>query len=216
MRADHLQLVCPEGTLIDIALDWPSAPPVGWALILHPHPLHGGTRNNKVVTTLARTCVRAGWLAVRPDFRGVGLSTGEFDHGEAETQDMLHLWETLPQQLPELRGLPRLLAGFSFGAAVAARLHGLLDSEPEAGLVLVGPAVSRFALPEVPVTRTLVIHGELDEVVTLAAVLDWARPQSLPIVVVPGADHFFHRRLTVLQDWVGPRLGNPTSAPAVS
>ena len=216
MRPDHLQIEGPGGTLIDLALDWPAGEPRGWGLLLHPHPLHGGTRNNKVVTTLARTCVRAGWLSIRPDFRGVGLSTGVFDHGEGETQDMLHLWSALPQQLIALQGLPRLLAGFSFGAAVAARVHAQLESKPEAGLVLVGPAVSRFAVPEVPAASTLVIHGELDEVVPLAAVLDWARPQDLPVLVVPGADHFFHRRLTVLQDWVGPRLGNPALVPAVS
>ncbi len=205
-RPDYLSLPGEAGD-IDIAIDWPDGEPLGWALVLHPHPLHGGTRDNKVVTTLARTVVRAGWVAVRPNFRGVGKSAGEFDQGDGEARDMALLISALLRHWPQWGSLPMVLAGFSFGAAVAARVHSQwpADLARPAVLALVGTAVSRFEVPAVP-GDTLIIHGEADEVVPLSAVMTWARQQGLPVTVVPDADHFFHRRLTVLRDLLAPRL----------
>jgi hypothetical protein len=163
----------------------------GVALIAHPNPLQGGAKDNKVVTTLARVFFSLGYVALRPNFRGVGASAGEHDRGIGETDDMVAVIDYARRRFGEL---PVLLAGFSFGGFVQTRVAKRIAAER---LVLVGPAVNRFPAESVPHT-TLVIHGEHDEVVPLAAVLDWARPQNLPVVVVPGGDHFFHGRLDLL------------------
>jgi alpha/beta superfamily hydrolase len=176
---------------IECAVDGPAGAPIGIALIAHPHPLFGGTLDNKVVQTLARAFVELGWEAWRPNFRGVGETEGVHDEGRGELADLAAIVEQLkPQRLA--------LAGFSFGAGVQVLLAQQTKAEK---LVLVGVAVTRFELPKVK-EGALVIHGELDETVPLAAVLDWARPQELPVVVVPGAEHFFHRKLNVLRDIV--------------
>ena len=176
---------------IECAVDAPQGAPIGVALIAHPHPLFGGSLDNKVVQTLARGFVELGWEAWRPNFRGVGETDGVHDEGRGELEDLAAIVAHLkPQRLA--------LAGFSFGAGVQVLLAQKANPEK---LVLVGVAVTRFALP--PVKKgTLVIHGEADETVPLSAVLDWARPQELPVVVVPGAEHFFHRKLNVLRDIV--------------
>jgi len=173
---------------IECAVDGPESPPIGVALIAHPHPLFGGTLDNKVVQTLARAFVELGHEAWRPNFRGVGESEGTHDEGRGELEDLAAIVAHLnPSRLA--------LAGFSFGAGVQALLSRRVKAEK---LVLVGVAVTRFELPPVQ-PGTLVIHGENDETVPLAAVLDWARPQDLPVVLVPGADHFFHRKLHILR-----------------
>jgi alpha/beta superfamily hydrolase len=163
----------------------------GVALIAHPHPLQGGTKDNKVVTTLAKTFFGLGFVAVRPNFRGVGDTAGTHDEGNGETEDLVAVAAWARAQYGDL---PLVLAGFSFGSFVQTRVAKRL---PAHRLVLVGPAVNRFPAETVP-ADTLVIHGERDEVVPLAAVLDWARPQNLPIVVIPGGEHFFHGRLHIL------------------
>jgi alpha/beta superfamily hydrolase len=163
----------------------------GLALIAHPHPLYGGTLDNKVVQTLARAFFAQGQVCVRINFRGVGASDGVFDEGRGETEDWLAVAGMMQQRFP---GLPLLLAGFSFGAFVMAQAAQTLQP---GRLVLVGAAVNRFPLQHVT-TGTLVIHGEEDDVVPLRDVLDWARPQALPIVVIPGAGHFFHGKLVEL------------------
>lgn len=165
----------------------------GIALIAHPNPVHGGTKDNKVVTTLAKAFFALGYLAARPNFRGVGKSEGAFDEGRGETEDLLAVATYLRQQYGKL---PVVAAGFSFGALVQTRAARRLHPQR---MVLVGPAVNRFGVEGVP-ADTLVIHGEHDDVVPLAAVFDWARPQHLPIVVVPGGEHFFHGRLGLLAD----------------
>ena len=194
---------------IDCALDWPGAAPRGWALLLHPHPLYGGARDNKVVTTMARACVQAGLLVVRPDFRGVGASAGAFDEGRGETDDMLALIAQFRQRYPDLAAGPFVLGGFSFGRAVASQVHARCAAPGAhvdvAALVLVGTAVERFAVANVP-TDTLVVHGEQDDTVALAGVFDWARPQEVPVVVVPGASHFFHGKLVLLKQLVQAHL----------
>jgi len=195
---------------IDCAIDWPQDEPAGWALILHPHPLHGGARNNKVVTTLAQACLQRGLVAVRPDFRGVGASEGEFDNARGETADMQELVAQFRERYPQAAAGRWALGGFSFGSAVAAQLHASLADAggpvPDA-LILVGTAVKRFQFRAVEIPAdTLAVHGEQDEVVPLAEVLDWARPIGLPVVVVPGAGHFFHGKLLVLRQLARARL----------
>lgn len=180
---------------IEIDINDPGAARRGIALIAHPHPAQGGTKDNKVVTTLAKTFFHLGHVAVRPNFRGVGASEGTHDEGRGETEDLLAVAEHVRQRFADL---PLLLAGFSFGGFVQTRVAKRISARR---LVLVAPAVDRFAAETVP-QDTLVIHGEHDDVVPLATVLDWARPQHLPIVVVPGGEHFFHGRLRLLSQIV--------------
>jgi len=192
----RLQVAGPAGA-IECAIDAPAGTPRGLALVCHPHPLHGGTMDNKVVQTLARAFVQLGYEAVRFNFRGVGASAGSFDEGRGETDDAQAV-------LAACRGADQALrlAGFSFGAYIAARVAGRLPAEQAAErLILVGPAASRFDMPAVP-AGTLVIHGEADEVVPLSDVLAWARPLAQPVTVVPGAGHFFHGQLPLLKSLV--------------
>lgn len=189
----------PAGRL-EVAIDRPEGVARGVAVIAHPHPLHGGTLTNKVVQTLARAHVLAGWTAVRFNFRGVGASEGLYDEGRGELDDLLSVVET---QAPD--GL-LCLAGFSFGAFVTsravARLHEQRTIER---VVLVGTAASRFDVAPLPPPlhlRTLAIHGEQDDTVPLSSVMDWARPQALPVLVVPGGGHFFHGQLPLLRELV--------------
>jgi alpha/beta superfamily hydrolase len=173
---------------IECAVDEPDSAPRGVALIAHPHPLYGGSLDNKVVQTLARAFVDLGYAAWRPNFRGVGATEGAHDEGRGELED-------LHAVLRHTGAARFVLAGFSFGAALQAQLAQ--RAAPER-LVLVGIGITRIPAPNVP-QDTLLIHGEHDETVPLAAVLDWARPQELPVILVPGADHFFHRKLQVLR-----------------
>ena len=175
----------------------PAPRPRGLALIAHPHPLFGGTLDNKVVQTLAKIFHAQGYVAVRLNFRGVGASQGVHDDGKGETEDWLAVADAMRSRYGQL---PLVLAGFSFGAYVQSRVAKRLSEigTPAARLVLVAPPVGRFHVE--PVTEgTLVIHGESDDVVPLAEVLAWARPQRLPVVVLPGAGHFFHGNLVELQ-----------------
>jgi alpha/beta superfamily hydrolase len=181
----------PAGTL-EVAFNVPEGAARGIALIAHPHPLQGGTLDNKVVQTLAKTFAALGYAAVRFNFRGVGQSDGQFDDGIGETDDAL---AALAAAKLEFGELPVALAGFSFGSYVQTRVAHAITAER---LVLIGPAVKRFPI-EVVAPDTIVIHGEEDDVVALADVLAWARPQQLPIVVFPGCGHFFHGRLPQLQ-----------------
>jgi alpha/beta superfamily hydrolase len=181
----------PAGAL-EVALNVPEGSMRGIALIAHPHPLQGGTLDNKVVQTLAKTFAALGYAAARFNFRGVGKSDGQFDDGIGETDDAL---AALAAAKLEFGELPVVLAGFSFGSYVQTRVAHAITAER---LVLIGPAVKRFPIEAVP-PDTIVIHGEEDDVVALADVLAWARPQQLPIIVFPGCGHFFHGRLPQLQ-----------------
>jgi uncharacterized protein len=196
---------------IELAIDRPEGQTRGIVYVGHPHPLYGGTLDNKVAATIARTFASIGWLAVRPNFRGVGRSEGVHDEGRGETDDFLHLIETVPSHptIAELvsREAPVALAGFSFGSFVAARAARTLAARhhPVKHLVLVGSAAGKWPMPDVR-RDTLVIHGETDETIPLSDVLAWARPQDLPVVVVPGADHFFHRRLPLLKALISTHI----------
>ncbi len=187
----------PSGA-IECAVDEPAnTAPVGVAVLCHPHPQHGGTMDNKVVQTLARAFVAMGWRAVRFNFRGVGASAGAWDHGHGEVDDALAVISTLRDA-----HLPLALGGFSFGAYVTSQAAARLPENARAvRLLLVGPATQNFPMAPVP-PDTIVIHGETDDVVPLAAVLDWARPQVLPVTVVPGTGHFFHGQLALLKNLV--------------
>jgi alpha/beta superfamily hydrolase len=184
----------PAGTL-EVALNVPDIPPRGIALVAHPHPLHGGTLDNKVAQTLAKTFVALGYASIRLNFRGVGKSEGAFDDGIGETADALAALAFAQREFAAVAATPPVLAGFSFGSYVQTRVAQEVTAER---MVLVGPAVKRFPIEHVP-ADTIVIHGEQDAVVALTDVLDWARPQQLPIVVFPGCGHFFHGRLAQLQ-----------------
>lgn len=204
LKSERLQLQGAAG-IIEAILDKPMPSPLpavlpGIAIIAHPHPLYGGTMENKVVQTLARAFVQRGWDVLRFNFRGVGRSAGVHDNGVGEASDLIEL----ARQWSADR--PLALAGFSFGAFVAAKaVLSLMKDQDIERLVLVGTAVSRFDVPSVPPTltdRSLVIHGEDDEVVPLSSVMDWARPQSMPVMVVPATGHFFHGNLTLLRNLV--------------
>jgi alpha/beta superfamily hydrolase len=199
--------------LLEVLVDEPNeafasgTAPRGTAVIAHPHPLFGGSMDNKVVQTLARAFVQCGWRAVRFNFRGVGKSQGVHDEGNGETVDMLAVVAHFA-----LQG-PLALAGFSFGAFVTSHaVQALVPTRLPEKLVLVGTAASRFQVapiaPELH-ERALVIHGELDETVPLADVMHWARPQSLPVTVVPGGEHFFHGQLPLLRGLVVRHLSAP-------
>lgn len=190
-----------DAGVIECKLDLPQeGEPRGIAIVAHPHPLYGGTMDNKVVQTLARAFVALGYACARMNFRGVGQSQGTHDAGIGETDDVALLVEHMVGRYP---GLPVALGGFSFGTFVQARLQQRLAAQgrPAERLVLVGCAAGKWELPPVP-ADTLLIHGEEDDTIPLKDVLDWARPQDLPVIVVPGADHFFHRKLHHIKQWV--------------
>lgn len=201
--SEHISVAGPVGR-IEVVVDHPdSAGSVGFAargiaLIAHPHPLYGGTLDNKVVQTLAKTFVELGYIAARPNFRGVGATEGDHDRGGGETDDLAAVARALRAQHGEL---PIVLAGFSFGAFVQTRVAKLIRAER---MVLVGLAAGAvggnraYATEPVP-PDSILIHGEVDETVPLANVMAWALPQDLPVVVVPGCDHFFHRKLHIIR-----------------
>lgn len=188
-----ISIAGPAGNLEGIA-HLPDESPRAIAVVAHPLPTMGGTMENKVVTTLAKTFAELGFVALRFNFRGVGESAGAYDEGDGEVDDALAV---VRHALEEFGHLPLILAGFSFGGYVQARAAQQLHRHPHK-LVLVAPAVGRFAMPPVP-HGTLLIHGEQDTVVPLADVLQWARPQHLPVIVLPEAEHFFHGRLHQLK-----------------
>ena len=180
-----------------------SVAPRAVAVVAHPHPLFGGSMDNKVVTTIARAFYDGDAATYRFNFRGVGVSAGTHDEGRGETRDMLAVIAHVQSLHP---GLPLWLAGFSFGGAVTLAASEYIQT---AEMVLVAPALGRLSkwkeasngqqnqtrLPE----TTIIIHGEKDVTVPLVESMDWARPRNIPVVVVPDADHFFHLRLHILK-----------------
>ena len=195
----------------------------GLALVAHPHPLMGGTMDNKVAQTMARALNQLGYVSVRPNFRGVGATAGVHDDGVGEMEDLLHVtdWMRTPSSWSQLEAtaqqawiqtantLPLVVSGFSFGSFVGTHLVQRLAElgRPAERLVMVGSAAGKWVLAPVP-ADTILIHGEVDETIPLTDVLDWARPQELTVQVVPGADHFFHRRLHCIRNiitsaWLG-------------
>ena len=201
---EKLSIAGPAGA-IEAIVENPGAPR-GIVLVCHPHPLFGGANTNKVAQTLSRTFARMEYVALRPNFRGVGGTEGVHDEGRGETEDMLAV---LAEAKRRYGDLPVALAGFSFGAFVQTRVAKALveAGHPAQRLVLVGTAAgfvegTRSYDTEAVPGDTIVIHGSEDETVPLANVLEWAKPLELPVTVVPGADHFFHRRLHVIREIV--------------
>jgi hypothetical protein len=207
----------PAGKLETVSAEPDFDRPHGIAIVAHPHPLYGGTMNNKVVYTLFKALLELGFIAVKFNFRGVGQSGGTHDpsgNGGGEVEDVVAVTEAIKSQFAvRFDGPPPLLlAGFSFGGAIQAYAAQRLKPQK---IILVAPAVEQLGAPPIvspdvkhgtdsaPVV--LIIHGDQDDVVPLKSVLDWAAPQELPVVVVPGAEHFFHKRLHILKrivaDW---------------
>lgn len=202
-QTQRLSIAGPAGA-IECALDAPAGKPQGVAVVCHPHPQHGGTMDNKVVITLARSFLQIGLRTVRFNYRGVGASEGQWDEGRGEVDDALAV---IAAQAGA--GERFLLGGFSFGAYVASEAAQRLPegSKPER-MVLVGPSTQRQRMPHVP-ADTIVVHGEADEVVPLSATFDWARPQNLPVIVMPGVGHFFHGQITHLKNILVQQLQRP-------
>ncbi|MCE9657148.1 MAG: alpha/beta fold hydrolase [Burkholderiales bacterium] len=197
-RTVREEIAGPAGR-IECAIDRPEGTPRGVAIVCHPHPQFGGTLDNKVVQMVARTFLQLGWTSVRFNFRGIGRSEGAWDEGRGEVEDAAAVVAAVKKR-SEFAGLPWALAGFSFGGYVAATVADRLpEGEKPRRLVLVGPSTEKQAVPNVP-ADTVVLHGEVDDVVPLSATLAWARPQSLPVIVFPGVGHFFHGQLTSLKN----------------
>lgn len=196
------ELIAGAAGAIELAIQIPGAiHAIG--VVAHPHPLFGGTMDNKVTTSLARALCDAGAITHRFNFRGVGKTGGEHDEGRGETDDMLRVIAHARAAQPDL---PLWLSGFSFGGAVA---FAASEKTEVTELILVAPAFKRLshlldttdsgAVPE----STLLIHGEKDDTVPLQDSLDWARNRDVPVMVIPGADHFFHQRLHLIRQIVG-------------
>jgi alpha/beta superfamily hydrolase len=197
-RVGERVLVPGDAGGIETLVEQPQSPKRGIALVAHPHPLFGGTLDNKVVQTLARSFRHLGYVALRTNFRGVGATEGVHDRGEGETEDLLRVLEWARERYGSGSSV---LAGFSFGAYVQTRVARRTAVER---MVLVGVPYgavegARHYAPEPVPADTVLIHGEQDETVPLRQVFEWARPQDLPVVVVPGADHFFHRKLHLIR-----------------
>ena len=195
MPASERVLVDGPAGAIETVFDTPAGAPAGIALVAHPHPLFGGTLDNKVAQTLARAFVELGYVAVRPNFRGVGQSAGAHDDGNGETDDLVAVIHAARRRL-NLAEAPLVLAGFSFGTLVQSRVALRVAARR---IVFVGTAVTRGRVEPVP-ADSIVIHGEKDDVAPLDLVLRWAEPQELPVTVIAGADHFFHRRLHIIRN----------------
>lgn len=191
MKRHKLRIKLPVGK-IETVIEDPEEGRRGVALIAHPHPLHGGSLDNKVAWTLAKAAVNQGLVAVRPNFRGVGDSEGKFDHGIGETEDLLGLAASIAPHYPDL---PWTLLGFSFGAYVQHRVAAELHAER---LIMVGPAVSMYAF-DAPAIPAHIIHGVEDELIPIAAVRDYAKSHHIPLHEIEGTGHFFHGKLKPLQ-----------------
>lgn len=195
---------------LEAALDRPATGPItGLAVVAHPHPLFGGTLDNKVAQTIARAFVAQGMICLRPNFRGVGKSDGSHDHGTGEVDDLWAAWTWLIDQFPDVNG-HRWMGGFSFGGVMATHVAATWDNHvfshpqpPLSRVILVGLGIAEDRRPAAPLTKAArLIHGECDEVVALKSVLDWTGPQGEPVLVMPGAGHFFHGQLPLLKDCI--------------
>ena len=195
---------------IELTLTRPAGPPRGIALISHPQPLLGGSPRHIVPHTVVRRASEAGWIAVRPSFRGVGGSEGKHAEGVGETEDARAVAAYMRGQHP---GLPLALIGFSFGAYVYARLACALEAagEPAHAIVLmglpVGPVPGGRTYEAMPIpARTRLLHGQDDAMAPLGQLLDWGRSTRHPVMVFPGTDHFFKGCLPDVMDHIVDHL----------
>lgn len=189
-----LRIDGPEGK-IETVIDDPGPTRRGLALIAHPHPLHGGSLENKVVTTISKILLDLGYVAVRPNFRGVGLSEGTYDDGNGEVADMLAVLAFVRARYPDLA---LVLAGFSFGAVIQSRVSETAQAKH---LLLIGPALNLFQMGAAP-ANTLVIHGENDAIVPIDQVRKWTAHHGVTLAVIRDADHFFHKKLSELKQHI--------------
>ena len=193
----HFDIDGPAGKLEALLECAPDAAPVGCAVVCHPHPLHGGTMQNKVAHTLARSFAGIGFAALRFNFRGVGKSDGRFDDGNGEVEDVLAVMRWMRAEQPDL---PLWLAGFSFGAAMAVR--AAVARTPD-GLVSIAPAVSRFAgnLESQPECPWLILQGDEDELVDVDETIAWVNElePGPELEIFTGTEHFFHGKLVELR-----------------
>jgi uncharacterized protein len=200
----------PSGAL-ELALDLPASNVQisGLSVVAHPHPLFGGTLDNKVAQTIARSFVAQGSICLRPNFRGVGKSEGVHDHGRGEVEDLWAAWQWLLQRYPDIKG-HRWLGGFSFGAVMATHVaqqwpsHAISQGQPALDrVILVGIGLAADRREPAPLTaQARLIHGEHDEVVSLSDVTQWVAPQHHPVLVMPHAGHFFHGQLPLLKECI--------------
>ena len=189
-----LRIDGPDGK-IETVIDDPGPTRRGLALIAHPHPLHGGSLENKVVTTISKILHDLGYVAVRPNFRGVGLSEGTYDDGNGEVADMLAVLAFVRARYPDLA---LVLAGFSFGAVIQSRVSETAQAKH---LLLIGPALNLFHMGAAP-ANTLVIHGENDAIVPIDQVRKWTAHHGVTLAVIRDADHFFHKKLSELKQHI--------------
>lgn len=201
MNTSRLQKLFIDGQAgkLEAVLGEPPCAPKGIAVIAHPHPLHGGTMDNKVVHTIFTTLLELEFIVVKFNFRGVGQSEGHFDHGLGEIADAITITQAIRNRFDNhLIALPLLLAGFSFGGGIQLHVAEKLDPK---FLILVAPSVAKLNAPPVPQSTqcALIIQGDKDDIVLPSTVLAWATPKSQPVVFVPGAGHFFHSKLTILK-----------------
>ena len=197
---ERLAIPGPAGILEAIAHEAEGAARPLYGIVCHPHPLYGGTMDNKVAYTLARALQTSGVAALRFNFRGVGASEGAYDEGAGETEDAAAVADFGAARWPNRR---LILAGFSFGAFVALRLALARDT---ARLITVAPPVGRFDFSglHAPACPWLVVQGDADDVVDSSAVITWVKQQNPApdLRVVPGVGHFFHGHLAELRDAV--------------
>lgn len=210
-RPEVLSIDGPVGRLEGL-LELPGhTEPRAAAVICHPHPLHGGTLQNKVAHTLSRAFVAQNFASLRFNFRGVGKSAGKFDDGDGERADVLAAVDFMRERFP---ALPVWLSGFSFGAAMAVRAA---DEVNAAGLVSVAPAAFRLTdnEPVQPVCPWLIVHGENDELVNIDDTIEWVNSMAPgpELCVLPDTTHFFHGKLIKLREVVGVFVDKHTSEP---
>lgn len=185
----------PTGTLDTLEMR-PKETPRGVAIIFHPDPKGGGTYTNKIVQSIAKVMNGKGYIAICPNLRGVGMSGGEHDFGVGEINDGLFVYDYVAANYPEL---PIVLAGFSFGTGIASQVARQKEHQK---LILVGPAVTRYEVVVPDITKTLVLHGEEDEVIPLTDVYRWANERDIPVSVFAKTGHFFHGKLVQLQNYL--------------
>lgn len=195
-NARQININGPVGILDTIELSPKDGIIKGVAIVIHPDPKGGGTYTNKIVQTMAKVLNQKGYICYCPNLRGVGISDGVHDMGNGEVFDGLAVYKHAVSYHPNL---PIVLAGFSFGTAVASNVAAQVRHDK---LLLIGPAVTRYNVVVPDRNKTLVIHGEEDEVISLTDVSDWAEKHDIPVSVFMKTGHFFHGKLVQLQNYL--------------
>lgn len=194
-NARQIMINGPEGLLDTLELT-PKGAIKGVAIVFHPDPKGGGTYTNKIVQTIAKVLNQKDYVCFCPNLRGVGQSDGVHDMGNGEVADGIAVYNYIRSQYPDL---PLVLAGFSFGTAIASNVAAQVEHKK---LVLVGPAVTRYNVVVPDKNKTLVLHGEEDEVISLLDASNWAETNDVPIAVFMKTGHFFHGKLVQLQNYL--------------